>query len=79
MDQLLKIMQELPNDVDCAMVSSDVNRRYLTGFFSSAGVLVITHNAAYLLVDFRYYEMAVSRAKGFEVILFKNLYDGFTT
>lgn len=75
MDQLLKIMQELPNDVDCAMVSSDVNRRYLTGFSSSAGVLVITHNAAYLLVDFRYYEMAVSRAKGFEVILFKNLYD----
>ena len=75
MDQLLKIMQELPDEVDCAMVSSDVNRRYLTGVSSTDGVLVITRSVAYLLVDFRYYEMAVSRAKGFDVILFKNLYD----
>ena len=75
MRQLLKIMEELPSGVDCGIISSGVNRRYFTEFSSSAGVLLITRYAAYLLVDFRYYDMAVLRAKGVEVICFKNLYD----
>ena len=75
MHQLTKIMQELPSHIDCGIISSCVNRRYFTGFASSAGVLLVTRSAAYLLVDFRYYDMAVLRAKDVEVICFKNLYD----
>lgn len=52
-----RIMQRLQSD-EALLITSDVNRRYLTGFASSAGVLVITSESAAFLVDSRYIESA---------------------
>jgi len=55
---------------DAAVISSPVNRRYLTGFPSSAGFALVTRDAAWLLVDFRYIEAASAAvAAGFEPVL----------
>ena len=40
------------------LITSAVNRRYVSGFISSAGAVLVTTNNVYLLVDFRYYEAA---------------------
>lgn len=49
------ISQTLPHEA--ILVTSDVNRRYLSGFDSSAGAVLVTHTSAYLFLDFRYREM----------------------
>ena len=52
-----------------AVITSDVNRFYATGFSSSAGTLFITKKRAYFFTDARYYEKAVDAVSGCEVIL----------
>ncbi len=52
-----------------ALVLSEQNRLYLTGIESSDGAVLITPCNAYLIVDFRYYEMAKSNSDGFSVVL----------
>src|SRR3990172_10771484 len=41
------------------------NRRYLSGFTGSMGWLLITADAAFIAVDFRYFEQAQREAPGF--------------
>jgi len=41
------------------------NRRYLSGFTGSVGHLLITQEAAFIAVDFRYHEQAQRQAPGF--------------
>lgn len=41
----------------------NINRRYLSGFNSSAGALVVDKDGATLFLDFRYYEMATIKQK----------------
>lgn len=65
-EQLVKI---LPDSVDCALITSDVNRRYFTGMKSSAGVCLIMRSASYLLIDSRYYEKACDTVNDCKVIL----------
>lgn len=48
----------LPDEQTAALITSDVNRRYLSGFESSAGAVLVTKDSARLLLDFRYYEAA---------------------
>ena len=53
----------------------NINRRYLSGFNSSAGALVVDKDGGTLFLDFRYYEMATIKqskgllAEGLEVVL----------
>ena len=56
-----------------ALITNEVNIGYFTGFFHSEGCFLVTKENAYLLVDFRYYEAAQSKAHGCEVICFKKL------
>ncbi len=58
----------------CALVSSDINRRYFTGMKSSAGVLAVFKDSAYLIIDFRYIEKARETVKDAAVIEQKELY-----
>ncbi|MDI4645344.1 M24 family metallopeptidase [Cohnella hashimotonis] len=53
--------------VDAILVTSGHNRRYLTGFTGTAGVVLITASDAVLLTDFRYTEQASAQAEGVEV------------
>ena len=54
---------------DAAIVSSELNIRYLCGFDYTDGYLLILPDHAYLLADFRYVEAARNEVKGFEIIM----------
>ena len=58
---------------DAAVVCHPVNRRYLTGFSSSAGTLFVTKKEAFLLVDSRYIEAASAINSGCTVLLEEDL------
>lgn len=58
MDQASKLMISLPKDLDAVWITSPQNRLYFTGFSSSDGILLLTRNTFYFLVDFRYLEAA---------------------
>ncbi len=62
----------LPEGADCALITSDISRRYLTGMKSSAGLVLAFENEAYLLIDFRYIEKAKATVRSCEVIELKN-------
>lgn len=53
---------------DALLVARPENRRYVTGFPGSAGLVVVTPSDALLAVDFRYYEQAASQAPVCRVI-----------
>lgn len=77
-ERIKRLAAELRQD-EAAIVVSDVNRYYLTGFKSSCGAVVVTQNNAYLFVDFRYSEAAAKKAVGCEVIEFKNMNESIQT
>ena len=53
--------------LDAFLVSSEHNRRYLSGFVGSAGYLLISGSEAVLATDFRYVEQAGQQAPDFRV------------
>jgi Xaa-Pro aminopeptidase len=69
------LMQSLAGKADCALVTDDCSRRYLTGMKSSAGFLLCFPEKTYLLIDFRYIEKARETALHCEVIEQKNTYE----
>ncbi len=72
LDKLRIAMKE--QGIDAVLVLEDLNRRYLSEFSCSSGMLLITVTAAYLITDFRYYEMALNQAsKQFEVLDLKGV------
>ncbi len=73
-----KLMELLPQELDCALITSDINRRYFTGMLSSAGTLVCFRDEAYLIIDFRYIEKARKTAKGCVVLQQDNIYSQIT-
>ncbi|NPV52538.1 MAG: aminopeptidase P family protein [Firmicutes bacterium] len=54
--------------IDAILVMQPENRRYLSGFTGSAGVLLIGAEYALLITDFRYVEQAQEEAPAFKVI-----------
>ena len=54
--------------LDALLVSSEENRRYLSGFTGSAGYLFITQDDAALATDFRYYEQVEQQAPDFRLV-----------
>lgn len=44
------------------------NRRYLSGFTGSEGMLLVLRDKAYLCTDFRYVEQAAKQARGWEIV-----------
>lgn len=55
-------------EVDAAVITSPENRRYLSGFTGSAGVLLVGHDKSYLLVDPRYTEQARQEVRNVSVV-----------
>lgn len=66
MTRLEQLAALLPEQRDAALVISLCNRRYLTGFPSSAGWVLVTREKSYFLTDFRYIEAARQRVRGAE-------------
>jgi len=71
-DRLLKLRQIMEQQkLDALLVSQSENRRYISRFTGSAGLVIVTQVNAYLAVDFRYTEQAKKEATGFEILHIK--------
>lgn len=53
---------------DALLVTHAINRRYLTGFTGTSGVVLISQDHAAFLTDFRYREQAAEQAQGFQIV-----------
>ena len=68
-NRINSILEKLPKNIDAGIVTSGNSIYYLTGIRASAGVVVVTRQKSYLIIDFRYIELAKKNAKNVEVIL----------
>ncbi len=55
------------DDLDALFVTNGENRRYFSGFVSTAGYLLVTQNEAIVCTDFRYTEQAAQQAPGWRI------------
>ncbi|MBX9972991.1 Xaa-Pro peptidase family protein [Cytobacillus firmus] len=54
--------------IDGMLITSSFNRRYMTGFTGSAGVVLISADKALFITDFRYTEQAAKQCEGYEIV-----------
>ncbi len=74
-NKLHTLMKQLPETADAAVIVSRPNRLYYLGFDShDAGLLFVTRDAAYFIIDFRYIETARESVCGADVILQDDIY-----
>lgn len=68
MERIDKLREELKErKLESFIITDSLNRRYISRFTGSAGILLITQNKNFLIVDFRYIEQAKNEARGFKV------------
>ncbi|XEC92861.1 M24 family metallopeptidase [Paenibacillus tarimensis] len=68
-DRVRRLQQRLAErNLEAILITSSVNRAYLSGFTGSSGHLLITLHSSKLLTDFRYMTQAPAQAPDFEVI-----------
>lgn len=72
-DRIRRLTEQFPAEIDAALITSGVNRRYYTGMKSTAGLLFLTRDRAYFIIDFRYIEAAKREVQGAEVLLQEKL------
>ena len=66
--RLTKLRETLTTDgLDAILITQPENRRYLSGFTGSTGVLLISQDQAVLATDFRYYEQVEKQAPDFRL------------
>ncbi|TEU17970.1 MAG: aminopeptidase P family protein [Anaerolineales bacterium] len=70
--RLARLRQTLAdNDLDAIVISQPENRRYLSGFTGTGGVLFISPERAVLATTFVYLEQARKQAPAFELVRFQ--------
>lgn len=55
-------------ELDALIITHPINRRYLTQFTGTAGVVVISQESQLFITDFRYVEQAEEQIKGYTII-----------
>lgn len=65
LNELRQMLQDAP--YDAVLLTGEINRRYATGFHSTAGVCYLSQKQAVFYTDFRYSEAARAAIDGFEV------------
>ncbi len=73
MNESVKKIQETLSGTAAALIFSQANRFYLSGFNNDSGAVLITKNDAVFFTDFRYLE-AAKKASAIRVLDSKNLY-----
>ena len=68
------LVSNMPPELDGILITSGVNRRYYTGFPSSAGTLLVTRQASTFVIDSRYFEAAQAAIGDCTVVLQGSLY-----
>ncbi len=70
MNRIEKIQRQLlVNNVDAILITKSENRRYITGFTGSAGMVLVSHNGATFITDFRYGEQAQDEVKVAKIVI----------
>jgi Xaa-Pro aminopeptidase len=54
--------------IDGMLITSQFNRRYVSGFSGSSGVVLISADRAQFITDFRYIEQAAKECQGYEIV-----------
>lgn len=72
MTNVEKLQAALKSDDCAAIVFSEHNRYYFTGFPSTDGILFVTKKSAVFLIDSRYVEAAKKESRDCEVVLLTN-------
>lgn len=70
-DKLLAEIEGIP--IDAAIITSEENCRYISGFKASARVIIVTRDVTYFLTDFRYGEAARRHVNDCEVVVYQRL------
>lgn len=70
LEQLRGSLQE--KQLDAILITSPINRRYITNFTGTAGVALVTQSDAVFITDFRYTEQATEQIKDFTIVEHKN-------
>ena len=68
--KLRKLLEE--NKLDAILITNPVNRRYISGFTGTAGVAIVSQEAARFITDFRYIEQATEQAGHFTIVEHKS-------
>lgn len=69
MNNLDKVKEYLKKqDLDALIITSPINRLYITGFTGSSGIVILTNKDQFLITDFRYIEQATDQATSFEIV-----------
>jgi len=69
MEKLKKLRDSFKeHNIDALLITSGYNRRYITGFTGTAGVVIVTQNQAVFITDFRYTQQAAKEISGFEIV-----------
>ncbi len=63
-NRIERFVAQLPEDIDGAIITSQVNRHYLTGYDTDTGWLIVTKNGTAFVTDFRYIEAANAALSG---------------
>lgn len=63
------------NDKTAVLIFTPINRRYLTGFNSSLGYLLLMNEENILFVDGRYFEAATRICQNAKVVLMNNIFE----
>ncbi|MFJ8264807.1 M24 family metallopeptidase [Peribacillus asahii] len=72
MEKLTRLREAMEKvNVDGLLITSSYNRRYMTGFTGSAGVVLVSLKEAKFITDFRYVEQAGKQAQGYNIIQHK--------
>ncbi|WP_017472292.1 M24 family metallopeptidase [Amphibacillus jilinensis] len=69
MDKIKQVREVLiEQDLDALIITNPYNRRYISQFTGTAGVVLLTTDRQFFITDFRYTEQANEQAVGFEII-----------
>src|SRR5699024_2082564 len=70
MEKLSRVVDMLEKkQMDGFIVTDASNRKYLTNFTGSNGILLITKQGTVMITDYRYVEQAKEQTEGIEIIL----------
>lgn len=70
MERIKRVRETLANlNLDAIIITRDSNRRYLTDFTGSNGIVIISQYDAKVITDYRYKEMAQLQSKNFDIVL----------
>ncbi|MFB6465852.1 M24 family metallopeptidase [Cytobacillus sp. Hz8] len=69
MDKLQRLREGFTSfGIDGLLISSAYNRRYISNFTGTSGVVLISSEKALFITDFRYVEQASKQCEGFEIV-----------